>query len=174
MRIQIGNNVLRNWEPGDATALASYADNPKIAANLRDVFPSPYRIGDAEGFIAFASSQTPSTAFAIATESEAIGGIGLIPGEDIYRLTAELGYWLGEPFWGKGIITSAIIAMCEYGFGELGFNRIYADPFITNTASVRVLEKAGFAFEGRLTSRVVKNGQVLDQLLYARIKSGDS
>jgi len=170
MRIKIGQYFIRDWERDDAPALAGHANNPKIAINLRDRFPHPYTLSDAESFLARVYSQKPRTSFAIATASEAIGGIGLMLGQDVHHLTAELGYWLAEPFWGKGVMTSAVIAISDYGFREFGLNRICALPYSYNLASMRVLEKAGFKFEGRLRASVVKGGKILDQNLYAKVR----
>lgn len=172
MRIEIGQYHIRDWEIVDASALARHANNPNIAANLRDKFPNPYTLADAESFLSFVTSKEPHTTFAIATDTEAIGSIGLAVGEDVHRLTAELGYWIAEPYWGQGIATSAVIAITKYGFQELGLNRIYAEPYSRSIASQRVLEKAGFVFEGILRASVIKNGKVLDQKMYARIREG--
>jgi RimJ/RimL family protein N-acetyltransferase len=156
----------------DAVDLASHANNPKIAANLRDRFPHPYTLSDAESFLKRVNSQEPRTSFAIATASEPIGGVGLMLGQDVHHLTAELGYWLAESYWGKGVMTSALIAITEYGFLKFGLNRIYAEPYAPNSASMRVLEKAGFTFEGRLRASVVKNGKILDQCMFAKVRQG--
>jgi RimJ/RimL family protein N-acetyltransferase len=172
MKIKFGEYMIRDWKKSDAESIAHYANNPNVAMRLRDRFPSPYTIYDAEGFLAAASRQDPRTAFAIATRDEAIGGIGLDLGSDVYRFTAELGYWLGESFWGKGIMTEAVTRFTAWAFEQLTLYRIYANVFGTNTASARVLEKAGFEFEGCLRAGVFKNGQILDQLLYARVKDG--
>ncbi len=172
MKITIGNYQIRNWTMDDVSSLVKYADNPKVAENLRDAFPSPYRRDDAEAFISRIIGEPATRAFAIASGSEAIGSIGLLPGEDVHRLTAEMGYWLAEPFWGKGIMTSAVIRFCDYGFDVLGLNRIYAEPYAHNHASVKVLEKAGFQLEGRLRASVLKHDKVFDQFLYSKIRDG--
>ncbi len=171
MIIFSGNFLIRNFIQTDAFSLSRYADNPKIASNLRDAFPSPYTLTDAEIFLARVSSQSPVATFAIATENEAIGSIGLMIGQDVHRFSAELGYWLAEPFWGKGIMSTAVTAVVKYGFESLGLNRIYAEPYHTNAASIRVLQKAGFEYEGRMRANVVKKGKILDQLLYAKIRN---
>jgi len=111
----------------------------------------------------------PRTVFAIASPTEAIGSIGLMLGADVHRFTAELGYWLAEPFWGQGIMTRAVQAMVEFAFAELKLHRVRAEPYAANPASARVLEKAGFLLEGRLRASACKEGRVLDQLLYARV-----
>ena len=134
----------------DAAALRRYANNRKIWINLRDVFPHPYTLQDAIAFLGCVAQEKPETAFAIATPTEAIGGIGLRLGVDVHRKTAELGYWLGEPFWGRGIVSEALAAFTRYAFETFDLQRIYAEPFADNAASVRVLEKAGFTCEGRM------------------------
>ena len=172
MKIKFGEYRIRDWKKGDAESIARYANNPNVAIRLRDRFPCPYTIYVAEGFLAAVSRQDPRMAFAIATRHEAIGGIGLDMGSDVYRFTAELGYWLGEPFWGRGIMTEAVASFVAWAFEHFSLYRVHANVFATNAASARVLEKAGFEFEGRLRAGVFKNGQVLDQLVYAKVKDG--
>jgi RimJ/RimL family protein N-acetyltransferase len=139
---------------------------------LRDRFPSPYTVTDANNYLAVVLRQDPRTVFAIATAEEAVGGIGLEFRDDVNRFTAELGYWLGEPFWGRGIMTDAVRRFTSWAFEHLEVHRIYASVFDGNDPSIRVLEKAGFEREGRLRASAFKNGRILDQLLYARIKDG--
>jgi RimJ/RimL family protein N-acetyltransferase len=172
MRIEWGEYVIRDLAVEDASSIARYANNRKIAMWLRDRFPSPYTEADAEAFLAAVSRQDPRTVFAIATPEEAIGGIGLEFRDDVHRFTAELGYWLGEPFWGRGIMTEAVRRFTVWAFGRLEVHRIYASVFDGNDRSIRALEKAGFEREGRLRASVFKNGRILDQWLYARIKEG--
>lgn len=162
--------MIRDWSRDDASSLARYANNRKIWLNLRDAFPHPYTQDDAALYIARSLKNVPRTAFAIATNTEAIGSIGLMPGQEVHRFTAELGYWLGEPFWGRGIMTEAVKELSEYALEELGFRRIFAEPYATNLASARVLEKSGFVLEGILRANVVKEDRILDQFLYAKIK----
>jgi RimJ/RimL family protein N-acetyltransferase len=114
--------------------------------------------------------QNPTTFFAIATEDEAIGGIGISLNQDVHRLTAEMGYWLGEPYWGKGLMTETVAKFTQYVFECFQLVRIYAEPYASNLSSCRVLEKAGFTQEGRMCRSVIKDGQILDQFLYARIR----
>jgi ribosomal-protein-alanine N-acetyltransferase len=166
----IGDQRVRDVRIEDARSIALYADNPRVAANLRDIFPYPYTLADAEEFLAHVTRPKPRTVFAVATDAEAIGVIGLTLGEDVHRFTAELGYWLGEPFWGRGIMTAAVQAVVRHGFAELGLLRIYAEPYAGNRGSARVLEKAGFAYEGCQRANVYKNGQVRDQLMYSMIR----
>ena len=172
MRIAFGKYIIRDWVSGDARSIVRHADNRKVAMWLRDRFPSPYTAADAEAFLKLVSAQDPRTVFAVATSEEAIGGIGLEFGRDVHRFTAELGYWLGESFWGDGIATGAVRAFVPWAFETFKLHRIFAAVFDGNTPSVRVLEKAGFEREGRLHASVLKHGQILDQLLYARINKG--
>jgi [ribosomal protein S5]-alanine N-acetyltransferase len=169
MHQKFGKYVIRDWKIEDAPSIAKYADNRKIWQNLRDGFPNPYSMHDAEIFIARLCEANPRTAFAIATESEAIGSIGLMLGKDVHRFTAEMGYWLAEPFWGKGIMTHAVRFIVDWAFRELELHRISAEPYASNPASHRVLEKAGFIREGILRSSVFKDGKILDQYLYSYI-----
>lgn len=172
MKIKFGEYRIRDWKKQDASAIAQYANNRNIAMWLRDRFPCPYTVYDAEGFLSAVSRQDPRVSFAIATRREAIGGIGLDMGGDVYRFTAELGYWLGEPFWGRGIMSEAVARFTAWAFEHLSLYRVYANVFASNAASARVLEKAGFEYEGRQRAGVFKNGQVLDQLVYAKVKDG--
>lgn len=153
----------------DAPSLAKYANNRKIWMNVRDAFPYPYSIQDAETFISGVAESEPKNVFAIATSSEAIGSIGLMPGKDVHRYTTEMGYWLAEPFWGKGIMTQVVKSLTDYAIKDLKMLRVFAEPYTANVASARVLEKAGFTCEGILRSNVVKDGKVLDQFLYSYI-----
>lgn len=163
--------VIRPWHILDADALARYANNRNVWMNMRDGFPNPYTLEDANSFLEIASHQNPITLCAIATQQEAIGGIGITINKDVHRLTAELGYWLAEPYWGKGIMTDAVIQFTEYAFESFGLIRIYAEPYANNKGSFRVLEKAGFLLEGRMQCSVIKDGKINDQLLYAKIKN---
>jgi ribosomal-protein-alanine N-acetyltransferase len=161
---------IRHWSPKDADALQRYANNRKIWENLRDIFPHPYSLQDAKAFLDFVTKARPVMDFAITNETEAIGCIGLRLGNDVHRHTAELGFWLGEPFWGRGIMTEAVTAFTPWAFRWFELLRIFAQPFASNTASVRVLEKSEFACEGRLKANVLKNEKLLDSLMYARVR----
>jgi ribosomal-protein-alanine N-acetyltransferase len=169
MELDIKGYSIREWKLEDIESLTKYANNPKIAANLRDGFPHPYTLSDAELFLNKVISESPQTILAIANQTEIIGSIGLMLGQDVHRFTAELGYWIAEPFWGKGIMTSAIKAITNFGFKELGLKRICAMPYASNPASAKILEKAGFSLEGTLRANVVKYGKVLDQYMYAKV-----
>lgn len=158
---------LRPWTTGDLDSLVKFANNFNIAKNLMDVFPHPYSIEDGKHFIDMATKNATPNILAIEVNGEAAGAIGLHPQHDVYRKNAELGYWLAEPYWGKGIITGAIIQMVDYGFKNWNIKRIYARPFGYNIASQRALEKAGFIFEARLEKTIFKNGAYHDELIYA-------
>ncbi len=162
---------LRPWRFEDLDTLIKYANNFKIAKNMTDQFPHPYTIEKGKAFIDFASSSQPTNILAIESNNEVIGAIGIHPQNDIQRKNAELGYWLAEPFWGKGIMTNAIIQMTEYAFKNWDINRIFARPFGTNIASQKALEKAGFKLEGRFEKSFYKNDEFVDELIYAIRKS---
>lgn len=170
MEIVFDDYFIRSWREEDSQSLQIYADNRKIWLNLRDIFPHPYSEEDARSWIRISLSQKPESSFAITSRSEAIGGIGLVFGEDIHSQSAELGYWLGEPFWGKGIMTDAVSCFTVYAFEHFQVQRIFAEPFASNLASRRVLEKAGYSLEGVMKKNVIKDGLVLDQALYALIR----
>ncbi len=159
--------ILRPWTALDLGNLVRYADNAKIAANMTNKFIHPYTIEQGKNFIDFASQTTPCRIFAIAVGEEAIGAAGIHPQADIFCKNAELAYWIGEPFWGKGIATKVVTEMVEYGFKTWDLDRIFARPFGTNIASQRVLEKAGFTLEGKFENTIFKNGNYTDELVYA-------
>jgi RimJ/RimL family protein N-acetyltransferase len=167
MRIELGDFAIRPWRAGDEDALVRHANNRKIWINLRDRFPHPYTAQDAARWIQVSTAQPTVTNWAIEVAGEPVGGIGLRLQEDVDRVSAELGYWLGEPFWNRGIMSRAIPAMTAHGFATLSLTRIYALPFLSNEASQRVLEKAGYRREAVLRRSAIKNGEVLDQALYA-------
>jgi ribosomal-protein-alanine N-acetyltransferase len=167
MELALEKCTVRSYLPQDAETLAAHADNRRVWQNLRDGFPHPYGIADAKAFIARALSADPETMFAICPGGAAAGGIGFTLQSDIERISAEIGYWLGEPFWGRGIATEAVRAVTRYALDRHGLRRMYAVPFASNRASHRVLEKAGYALEGRMKHSAVKEGKVIDQLLYA-------
>lgn len=162
--------ILRPWRIEDAETLASYANNSKIAANLRDAFPHPYTVSDAAGYINFCLGMKDELCFAIEVDGKAVGSIGVFLKDDVYRKSAELGYWLAEPFWGKGIMSEAVSRICEQAFSEHDIVRIFAEPFARNLGSRRVLEKAGFELEGILKKSVFKNGAIEDSCMYAKLR----
>ena len=170
MIIKFADFIIRDWQDEDAPGIVKYANNIKIAKNLRDGFPHPYNLSDAKAYLLKVKQQNPRTFFAITADTEVIGSIGLALGEDIHRFSAEMGFWLAEPYWGKGIMTEAVKKLTEFAFERYGLNRIYAEPYTTNPASAKALEKAGYKLEGIMRANVVKNGEILDQYLYARVK----
>jgi RimJ/RimL family protein N-acetyltransferase len=171
VRIELDGLTLRSWEPRDAEALARYADDRDVWLNLRDRFPHPYGHDDAVRWIGVCASEPlRSSQLAIDVGGEAVGAVGFDRLDDVHRLTAEIGYWLGRPFWGRGLATAALRAATVHAVDAFGFERLHAAVFEWNPASARVLEKAGYACEGRLRRYVVKAGLVGDALLYARLR----
>ena len=152
--------------------MVHHANSWKVARNLRDVFPHPYAEKDARDFVALCIQNEGKGQLcrAIDVGGQAVGTISLTVGGDVYRRSGELGYWLGEEFWGRGIMTAAVQRICREGFERFDLVRIYAEPFASNTASRRVLEKAGFTLEGVMRRGVYKDGQVLDYCMYALLR----
>lgn len=167
------NCKIRKWKLSDATDLAFATSNKKVQDNLRDGWPYPYTEQDAVVSIQakLSANETETFAFAITIDDKVIGSIGVSRQGNIHRRTAELGYYIAENYWGKGITTEAVKQICEYVFNNSDIIRIYAEPFAYNEASCRVLEKAGFQFEGTLKSNAVKNGKIIDMKMYALVKS---
>ena len=159
------------WHMDYALAISALANDPEVAANLRDVFPHPYALSDAQDFISACQQAGPDSLFlAILVEGQPAGGISLCRGQDVYRESAELGYWLGRPYWGKGIMTEAVGRICALGFARLPIRRIFAEPFARNLGSRRVLEKNGFQLEGIMRQGAVKQGEGLDYCMYALLR----
>lgn len=169
MRLTLDTCEIRSWRASDLESLVKYANNRSIWINLRDRFPHPYTRRAGQQFIRTTSRSDPETAFAIAVGREAVGGIGFVLQGDVDRVSAEIGYWLGEPFWGRGIATEALVAVTRHAVERHGLTRVFAVPFASNLASCRVLEKAGYVLEGRLRRSSVKDGAIIDQLQYAFI-----
>ncbi|NUN68542.1 MAG: GNAT family N-acetyltransferase [Bacteroidetes bacterium] len=167
MELRLQHSLLRPWRRGDERSLERHANNRKIWMNVRDHFPHPYTHTDAVRWVEHASTRLSDTVFAIIVNGEAAGSIGLIAKDDVYRKSMEIGYWLGEEHWGRGIVSEAVGAVTRYGFEQFDIVRIYADIFEWNTASARVLEKNGYRCEARLQRAVVKDGIITDALLYA-------
>ncbi len=161
---------LRPSEFSDRKTLAKLANNRKIWNNLLDRMPYPYTEKDAEEFIAFTKTEKPTQHFVIEYAGSAVGMIGLEIQEDVFRKTAQLGYWIGEPYWGKGIVTQAVGLMCNYGFEKLDIVRIQAGVFDFNLASQRVLEKNLFEKEAVLKNACIKNGSICDNILYVKLQ----
>lgn len=158
---------LRPWKMSDIDSLVCYANNWNIAKNMTDKFAFPYTTDNARAFIEFATKDNPIHIFAIEIDGQAIGGIGIHPQEDIHRKNAELGYWLAEPFWGKGIISKAIKQAVDIAFEIYDIDRVFARPFGTNIASQKVLEKNQFLLECKLEKVIIKDGVRIDELIYA-------
>ena len=169
MRILLEKCEVRSWREEDAVTLPLHANNRKVWINLRDGFPHPYSVEDARKFIASALARVPETFFAIAVEGEAVGGIGYLLHSDVERVSAEIGYWLGERFWGRGIATEAVRAVTAHAVGTHSLTRVYAVPYEWNPASFRVLEKAGYLLEGTMRRSAIKDGHVINQRLYAYV-----
>jgi len=163
---------IRKWELSDARDLAVALSNKKVQDNLRDGLPYPYTEQDGKDFISamLSADENETFAFAIIVDNIAIGSIGIFRQGNIHRRTAELGYYIAEEYWGKGIMTEAVRQICEYVFSKSDIIRIFAEPFAYNIASCRVLEKAGFQYEGTLRRNALKNGEVIDMKMYSKIK----
>lgn len=167
MELELRDGIVRPWALSDAKALARHANARSIWLNLRDAFPHPYTLDDAHAFL----DRAVSTFWCIEVDGEAAGGIGIMPLQDVERFSAELGYWLGEAYWGRGIVTDAVRAVTAHAFSTMDVHRIFALPYAHNVASARVLDKSGFTLEGRLRQSAFKDGRFVDQLLYARLKT---
>ena len=167
------NCKIRRWELSDARDLATALSNKKIQDNLRDGLPYPYTEQDGKEFISamLAANENDTFAFAITVNGKVIGSIGAFRQGNIHRQTAELGYYIAEEYWGKGIMTEAVKQLCDYVFSNTDIIRIYAEPFSYNIGSCRVLEKAGFQYEGTLRSNASKNGNVFDMKMYSKLKT---
>jgi RimJ/RimL family protein N-acetyltransferase len=169
MELKSGNTTLRALQLTDAKRLAELANNQKVSRNLRDGFPHPYTLADAEDFLRRFSDQDLLTFFGIDYNGEYVGNISLVPGQDVYRKSAEIGYFIGEPYWNKGIATVAVDLITEYGFGVLGLVRIHTGVFDYNPSSQRVLEKCGFRKEGVFRKAILKEGKIRDEIRFAKI-----
>lgn len=163
--------TLRPWRKSDARSLVRHANNINIARQLRDRFPHPYTSRDAQAFLTVAGRTEPSWNLAIDVGGEAVGGFGFVPGNDVERFSAEVGYWLGEDYWGRGIATEGLKLLAAYAFAERNLLRLFALPLADNAGSRRVLEKAGFVLEGTLRSSCVKYGKIKDQLMFALVNA---
>jgi RimJ/RimL family protein N-acetyltransferase len=173
MHLTLRTCVVRSWRTSDAEPLTRAANNRRIWMNLRDAFPYPYTLKDAREYIRGVRQRTPETSFAIAVNDEAIGSVGFVLKPDVERVSAEIGYWLAEPFWGRGIASDALTAVTAYAVETHQLTRIFAVPFAWNAASCRVLEKAGYVLEARLRRSAIKDGKMTDQLQYAFIVPGE-
>lgn len=170
MHLQVAGALVRSWRAADAPALARHANSRAVWRNLRDRFPHPYTPADAEAWLARNVAADPGTDFAIEVAGEACGGIGLEPLDDVGRGSAEIGFWLGERVQGRGIGSAVVPAFTRWAFDRFRFHRIHAVVFAWNPVSMRVLEKAGYVREGILRRSVLKDGQVIDSVMYAIVR----
>jgi [ribosomal protein S5]-alanine N-acetyltransferase len=169
MNLVLQTCTVRSWTLADLASLVEHANNREIWINVRDRFPHPYTARDGREFIRTARRMQPETFFAIGVNGAAVGGIGFVLQADVERVSAEIGYWLGQRFWGRGIATEAVVHVTRHAIEQHGLTRVFALPFAYNVASCRVLEKAGYVLEARLHRSAIKNGNVVDQLQYAYI-----
>ncbi len=167
MSVKLPDPPLKPWAPADAASLVQHANDHEVWRFLRDRFPHPYTARDAGAWISRQAAVSPPLEFAITLDGQAVGGIGLVPGTDVERVSAEVGYWLGRAARGKGLATQALHSITAYAFEALGLLRVWATPFGFNTDSVRVLERVGYTREGILRDAAIKEGRVADYLLYA-------
>jgi [ribosomal protein S5]-alanine N-acetyltransferase len=169
--LNFGLARIRSWQLDDAASVARHANDRAVWRNMRDAFPHPYALADAESFIAMARRREPESFFAIDVDGAAVGGIGYTLHQDIECVSAEIGYWLGQSFWGRGIMSAAVTAFTRFVFERHPeLRRLYAVPIAWNLASPRVLEKAGYQLEGRMRESAIKDGVVVDQLLYSILR----
>ncbi|HLA70586.1 MAG TPA: GNAT family protein [Steroidobacteraceae bacterium] len=165
-----GNCIVRDWALADKPSLLRLADNRNVWRNLTHRFPHPYTDADAESWLALLAAKSRRTNWAIEVDGLAVGGIGMDPGEGVYAKTARFGYWLGEPYWQRGIMTAAVRATAEFIFANSEIVRLEAPVFEWNPPSMRVLEKCGFIREGVLRKGVEKDGQIIDVVMYALLR----
>lgn len=170
VEIALAYSTLRPWRRDDLDALVRHADDPLVAENLVDAFPNPYTEEAGRRWLGMREADGVVRHFAIVIDGEPRGGIGLELGTDIRRRSAELGYWLSPPYWGRGVMTEAVIAVTDYGFATFDLEHIFAGLFVHNGGSARVLEKAGFVLEGRLRRHVTKHGVTTDDLIYGIVR----
>jgi RimJ/RimL family protein N-acetyltransferase len=169
MELPLRSCTVRSWRTSDLAALVRHANNRSIWVNLRDRFPHPYSTRDGRNFLRTIVGIKPETVFAIVVEGEAVGCIGFLLQHDVERVSGEIGYWLGETHWGRGIMSEAVVAVTSYAIEHHQLTRLFAVPFAFNAGSSRVLEKAGYVLEARLRRSAVKDGAIVDQLQYAFI-----
>ncbi|MDO9512009.1 MAG: GNAT family protein [Bacteroidales bacterium] len=163
--------ILRPWTAKDAESLAWHANNPKVSGMLRDIFPYPYTIEDAKRWITDILPIEYGLFYAIEINGKAVGGIGVNYKTDIYALNGEIGYWLGEAYWGGGIMTRALQKVIIEVFSTTAVNRIYAEVFDINKSSAKVLVKCGFSLEATLKNAIIKNEQIMDVHIYVKYKN---
>lgn len=170
MQLLLSQCSIRSFRASDDTAIVRHLGNRNVSCNMC-VVPFPYTLDHAREWIALATAGTPETHFAIAVDDQVVGGIGIIPGAcGVKAHSGEIGYWLGEDFWGRGIMTEAVRALTAWAFHDLRMIRLHASVFARNPASARVLEKAGYVFEGRMRAQYQRDGTLIDGLLYAAVR----
>jgi RimJ/RimL family protein N-acetyltransferase len=172
VEIPLPHALLRPWRRSDARSLVLHANDREVWRNLRDRFPHPYTARDARAWLGFSRTLPPGVAFAVEVEGAAVGGIGFEPLGDVFRVGAELGYWLGRAHWGRGIATEAVRAVTTHIFTHFDFLRVQAGVYSWNPASARVLEKAGYVLEATNRRAVIKDGEVGDRWLYVKLRAG--
>ena len=172
MRLVLAHCIVRDWSEGDLPSLVRYANNRNVWINLRDRFPHPYDESHGRIFLDHVRTDPPPPVWAIEVDGVAAGGIGFEMQRDVERVSAEIGYWLGEPFWSRGIMTDAVRHVTAEAFRQFDLTRIFALPFADNVGSIRVLEKAGYVLEGRMPRSTIKDGKIRDQLMFGAYKVG--
>jgi ribosomal-protein-alanine N-acetyltransferase len=170
--VECGRCVVRDWEPSDKSALVRFANNRNIWRNLTDMFPHPYTDADAEWWFSYLAKMPESTHWAIEVDGMAAGAIGVTLREGIFAKSAEFGYWLAEPCWGRGIMSAAAKVISVFALAHFRLIRLEAAVFEWNPASMRVLEKRGFVREGVLRASAIKDGQIIDRVMYALVQDG--
>ncbi len=170
MKIEAGPFLIRSWELGDETALASNVNNPNITRTLAARQPRTYTEAHAKAWIELCALEADPVNFAIACGSDVIGSIGLTLQRGARRQSAEVGFWIAEDYWGKGIATKALQAFSEYAFAQFGLLRLHAYVFDGNDASIRVLQKAGYTYEGTLSASITKDDRIIDELVYSLVR----
>ncbi len=170
MHLRLSRCTIRLWAETDAESLHRHANNRNVSRHLRDRFPFPYELAHAKTFLGWLTTEAEPTVWAIEVDGEAAGAIGIERRGDVERVSAEIGYWLGEACWGRGIATEALTAVTAEVFKRFELTRLYAVPFADHPASIRVLEKAGYVREGHLRQSAIKDGVIRDQLLFAFYK----
>ena len=170
MHLELTTCTIRPWREADAASLQRHANNSRVSMHLRDRFPFPYELEHARTFLSWVTQQPEPSVWAIEANGEAAGGIGLERHTDVERVSAEIGYWLGETVWGRGIATEALRAVTAEAFRRYELTRLFAVPFADHAASIRVLEKAGYVREGHMRQSAIKHGVIRDQLLFAVYK----
>jgi RimJ/RimL family protein N-acetyltransferase len=170
MRLDCGPAIARPWRDSDRASLIAQANNRKVWRNLKDRFPHPYTEEAANAWLGLARSDPDKAGFAIEVDGLAVGGVGLVPLEDVHAIGAHIGYWLGESYWGRGIMTAVVRAVSDHAFANRGFLRLEAPVFAWNPASMRVLEKCGYVREAVMRKSAIKDGQVIDMMLYAKVR----